>query len=153
MFIFWKYTTTKDFLWNFQIGGSLPSGRLEEPAVGWLRITDVQAADSGIYQCTASNQLHTISAQAQLIVLGKMYAYLTPTYSHSVKIKKRCCFPLAQLSTAAEVKNLFVIIHNGTLNNSEWFVNYDFSLYEIDCDVEDLIRLHVCMRSTKEHPI
>ena len=55
----------------FQVGGNLPLGRLEEPAIGWLRITNIQSSDRGVYQCTASNQLDSSSAQTQLIVLGR----------------------------------------------------------------------------------
>ncbi|XP_022099227.1 hemicentin-2-like isoform X2 [Acanthaster planci] len=53
--------------WSKQ-GGLLPANRIEEPAPGWLRITGVIATDSGIYVCTASNGLSSISSQAQLIV-------------------------------------------------------------------------------------
>ncbi|XP_072048855.1 cell adhesion molecule Dscam2-like [Amphiura filiformis] len=63
--------------WN-KIGGSLPVGRIEEPAVGWLRITNVQPSDAGIYRCTASTQLDSTTAQAQLIVLEGPLLSVTP---------------------------------------------------------------------------
>ncbi|XP_063959464.1 hemicentin-1-like isoform X2 [Lytechinus pictus] len=46
----------------------LPTDRIQEPAVGWLRITGIEVTDSGFYVCTASNSITTVSTRVQLIV-------------------------------------------------------------------------------------
>ncbi|KAJ8037722.1 Hemicentin-1 [Holothuria leucospilota] len=54
--------------WSKQSDGSLPSSRTSEPAPGWLRIDQVEASDSGVYICTASNGLSTSSRSVHLTV-------------------------------------------------------------------------------------
>ncbi|PIK50130.1 putative hemicentin-2 [Apostichopus japonicus] len=57
---------------------SIVSLRTDEPAPGWLRISNVEVSDSGIFMCTASNGLSTSSTSVQLTVQEGPYFLSEP---------------------------------------------------------------------------
>ncbi|XP_071843255.1 hemicentin-1-like isoform X2 [Apostichopus japonicus] len=57
---------------------SIVSLRTDEPAPGWLRISNVEVSDSGLFMCTASNGLSTSSTSVQLTVQEGPYFLSEP---------------------------------------------------------------------------
>ena len=58
-----------DITWTFQ-GAPLSSVRMTAQADGSLFISNVRVSDAGLYECSASNSVRTISSSAQVRVLG-----------------------------------------------------------------------------------